>query len=49
MLDVPPVPHPPAKPPPPPRPLSPGTSVAGEKIDPATRDREAEREEEERR
>jgi NADH:ubiquinone oxidoreductase subunit E len=49
MLDVPRVPHPPAKPPPPPRPLSPGTSVAGEKIDPATRDREAEREEEERR
>jgi hypothetical protein len=49
VLDVPPVRRPLQKPPPPPVPLSPGTSVAGEQIDPATRDREAEREEEEER
>jgi NADH-quinone oxidoreductase subunit E len=47
VLDVPPVPEPPKTPPPPPMPLSPGTSVAGEPIDPATRDREAEDEEQE--
>jgi NADH-quinone oxidoreductase subunit E len=46
VLDVPPLPREPAKPPPPPVPLSPGTSHAGERIDPATRDREAEQEEE---
>ena len=45
VLDVPPVRAPLDRPAPPPQPLSPGTSEAGERIDPATRDR-AEAEEE---
>jgi NADH-quinone oxidoreductase subunit E len=45
VLDVPPVTRPLDRPPPPPQPLSPGTSQAGERIDPATRDREADEEE----
>jgi NADH-quinone oxidoreductase subunit E len=47
VLDVPPVPESPDKRQPPPMPLSPGTSLAGEETDPATRDREAEAEEQE--
>jgi NADH-quinone oxidoreductase subunit E len=43
VLDVPPAKRPPRRPDPP-RPISPGTSVAGEPIDPATRDREEEAE-----
>ena len=41
VLDVPPMPRRPSTPPRPPQPLSPGTSHAGERIDPATRDRAA--------
>ena len=41
VLDVPPAPRRPGTPPRPPQPLSPGTSHAGERMDPATRDRAA--------
>jgi NADH:ubiquinone oxidoreductase subunit E len=46
VLDVPPIPKRPSTPQRPPQPLSPGTSHAGERIDPATRDRRERAEEE---